>query len=74
MGHKAHVWLTRRPGERRIDLGTIEVEPKPEIDTRVSFEFEGKTEHGLVDQIDPYDWEKRSGIIPRIHVRIGEAE
>jgi hypothetical protein len=74
MSHKAHVWLSRRPGERRIDLGTIEVEPKPEIDIHVSFEFEGKTVGGLVDQIDPYDWEKRSGIIPRIHVRIGEAQ
>ena len=27
MPYKAHVWLTRRPGEGRIDLGIIDVDP-----------------------------------------------
>jgi len=74
MAYEAHVWLTRRPGEGRVDLGIVEVEPKPERDAHVSFEYEGKPHRGLVDQIDPYDWEKRSGIVPRIHVRLSEDE
>ena len=56
MAYKAHVWLTRRAGERRIDLGIVEVDVKPERDTHVRFEHEGKSERGLVDQIHPYDW------------------
>ena len=74
MAYEARVWLTRRPGEGRIDLGIVEVEPKPERDVHVSFEYEGKRQRGLVDQIDPYDWEKRPGIVPRIHVRLSEGE
>jgi len=74
MAYEAHVWLTRRPGEGRVDLGIVEVEPKPERDAHVSFEYEGKPRRGLVDQIDPYDWEKRTGIVPRIHVRLTEDE
>ena len=72
MAYKAHVWLTRRPGERRIDLGTIEVDPKPEWEAQVSFEYEGKPTQGLIDQIDPHDWETRPGIVPRIHVCLSE--
>ncbi len=74
VAYKAHVWLTHHPGERRVDLGTIEVTPKPEHDVEVSFQYEGKPRRGLIDQIDPYDWEKRHGIIPRIHVRLSEGE
>ena len=74
MAYDAHVWLTRRPGEGRVDLGIVEVEPKPERDVHVSFEYEGKSYRGLVDQIDPYDWEKRPGVVPRIHVRLSEDE
>jgi len=72
--YKAHVWLTRRPGERRVDPGTIEVNPKPEHNVQIGFEYEGKPRRGLIDQIDPYDWEKRPGTIPRIHVRLSEGE
>src|SRR5437667_6426643 len=32
VAYKAHVWLSHHPGERRVDLGTIEVTPKPEHD------------------------------------------
>ena len=74
VAYKAHVWLTHHAGERRVDLGTIEVTSKPEHDVQVSFEYEGKPRRGLIDQIDPYDWEKRPGIIPRIHVRLSGGE
>jgi hypothetical protein len=74
MPYKAHVWLTRRPGEGRNDLGVIEVDPKPERHGHVSFQYAGKPKRGLVDQIDPYDWEKRSGTSPRIHVTLSEGE
>jgi hypothetical protein len=68
MAYKAHVWLTRR----RIDLGIIDADPKPERHRHVSFEYGGRRERGLVDQIDPYDWEKRPGTTPRIHVTLSE--
>src|SRR5579862_4614466 len=70
MAYKARVWLTARPGEGRIDLGVVEVEPRPVHEERVRFEYEGKPQWGLVDQLDPYDWEKRPGIVPRIHVTL----
>jgi len=74
MVYNAHVWLTRRPGEGRIDLGIIDVDPKPALHGSVSFEYAGKPKRGLIDQIDPYDWEKRSGTTPRIHVTLSEGE
>jgi len=52
MAFKANVWLTRRPGERRIDLGIIDVDPKPERTAHICFECEGKSEWGLVDQLE----------------------
>ncbi len=74
MAYKAHVWLTRRPGEGRIDLGIIDVDPKPERYGLVNFEYAGKPKLGLVDQIDPHDSEKRPGTTPRIHVTLSEGE
>jgi hypothetical protein len=74
MPYKAHVWLTRRPGEGRIDLGIIDVDPKPERNGGVTFEYAGKPKHGVIDQIDPYDWEKRVGTTPRIHVTLSEGD
>ena len=47
MAHEAQVWLTRRPGEGRIDLGIVEVEPKTERDVHVSFEYENKPHRGV---------------------------
>ena len=74
MPYKAHVWLTSCPGEGRIDLGMVDVDPKPERHGIVSLEYAGKPKRGLVDQIDPYDWEKRPGTTPRIHVTLSEGE
>jgi hypothetical protein len=39
MAYKAHVWLTRRPREGRIDLGIIDVDPKPVRYGLVNFEY-----------------------------------
>ena len=40
----------------------------------IGFKYAGKLKRGLVDQIDPYDWDKRPGAIPRIHVLLSEGE
>ena len=48
MAYEAQVWLTRCPGEGRIDLGIVEVEPKPERDAHVSFEYEGKPQPAVI--------------------------
>jgi hypothetical protein len=74
MPYKAHVWLTPRTGEGRIDLGIIDVDPKPALHLRVSFKYAGKLKEGVVDQISPHEWEKRRGIIPRIHVTLSADE
>jgi hypothetical protein len=74
MPYKAHVWLTSRTGEGRIDLGIIDVDPKPALHRRVSFKYAGKPKEGVVDQIYPHDWEKRPGTTPRIHVALSEGE
>jgi len=74
MPYKAHFWLTPRTGEGRIDLGIIDVDPKPALHLRVSFKYAGKLKEGVVDQISPHEWEKRRGIIPRIHVTLSADE
>ena len=74
MAYKAHVWLLRLPGEGRVDLGIIEVNPKPERNEHVGFDYAGKPKRGLVDQVDPHDWEKRPGTIPRVHMTVSEGE
>ena len=74
MPYKAHVWFTPRTGEGRIDLGIIEVDPKPVVHGHVSFKYAGKPKQGIVDQIYPFDWEKRGGTTPRIHVTLSEGE
>ena len=61
-------------GRPRPKLHLFEVEPKPERDVHVTFEYEGKPQRGLIDQIDPYDWEKRPGTPPRIHVTLSADE
>jgi hypothetical protein len=66
--------LTRRPGEGRIDLGIIDVDPKPERYSHISFECTGTWKRGLVDQIDPYDSEERPGTTPRIRLAFNEGE
>jgi hypothetical protein len=65
---------TSGTGEGRIDLGIIDVDPKPALHLRVSFKYAGKLKEGVVDQISPHAWEKRRGIIPRIHVTLSEGE
>jgi hypothetical protein len=74
MPYKAHVWLTPRTREGRIDLGIIDVDPKPALHLRVSFKYAGKLKEGVVDQTYPHEWEKRPGTIPRIHVTLSEGE
>jgi hypothetical protein len=74
MAYKAHVWLTSRTGEGRIDLGIIDVDPKPALHGHVSFKYAGKLKGGVVDQIYPYEWEKRPGTTPRIHVTLSADE
>jgi hypothetical protein len=47
-------------------------DPKPERRGRFRFEYAGNPKRGLVNQIDPYDWEKRPGTTSRIHVTLSE--
>ena len=74
MPYKAHVWLTPRTREGRIDLGIIDVDPKPALHLRVSFKYAGKLKEGVVDQIYSHELERRPGTIPRIHVTLSEGE
>jgi hypothetical protein len=52
----------------------IDVDPKPALHLRVSFKYAGKLKEGVVDQISPHAWEKRRGIISRIHVTLSVVE
>jgi hypothetical protein len=66
-----HVFVTPRRGAPAEDLGVIAVTPKPERAGRVKFPYRGKLVIGTVTLIDPYNWEKRPGAIPQVHVHLG---
>jgi len=67
-----HVFLTPRRGAPVEDLGMIAVTPKPERTGRVQFAYSGRLVTGTVTLIDPYNWEKRPGAIPQVHVHLDE--
>ena len=56
------------------DLGKISVSPKLARSEMVCFLYKGRPSVGMVALIDPYNWEKRPGIIPRVHVHMSEDE
>ena len=75
MTYKVHVWLRPRTREGRIiDLGMIDVDPKPALRGHVSFKYAGELKMAVVDHIYPHDWETRPGTTPRIHVTPSEGE
>lgn len=72
MSYTMHVFVTPKRGAAMEDLGEISITPKPVRSEMVHFEYRGRPAVGMVALIDPHNWEKRPGIIPRIHLRMNE--
>ncbi len=68
MTFEAHV-LLKRPGRLiPIDIGVKEVEPRPIRFGKTAFKHDGKAQVGRIEKIEPHDWERSPGTIPRILV------
>jgi hypothetical protein len=74
MAYTMHVFVTAHRGAAMKDLGVISVSPKPVRSEMVHFLYKGRPVAGMVALIDPYNWEKRPGVITRIHVHMSEGD
>jgi hypothetical protein len=61
--------LLRLPGrDMPVDLGVIDVDPRPIRFGRTAFAYQNRLLAGRVERIDPSDWDSRPGTIPWILV------
>jgi hypothetical protein len=67
MSYKVHIYVKRPPSPSAVDLGEMEITERPVLIQQVSFEHEGNKEIGVIEQIDPGDWETR-GVVPKIYI------
>ena len=74
MVYTMRVFVTARRGAPMEDLGVISVSPKPVRSEMVRSQYKGQQVAGMVALIDPYNWEKRPGVIARIHVHMRDGE
>ena len=73
MGYKVHVYMKQPPSHVPVDVGEAELSLRPTLVQQVSFEYQGKVETGLIERIDPSDWENR-GVVPNIYVVLNPIE
>jgi hypothetical protein len=73
MGYKVHVYMKQPPSHVAIDVGEAELSLRPALLEQVSFEHQGKVETGLIERIDPPDWEKQ-GVVPDVYVVLSPGE
>jgi hypothetical protein len=66
-------YMRQPPNRVAIDVGEAELGLLPGILQQVSFEHQGKVETGLIEEIDPPDWEKR-GKVPDVYVVLSPGE
>ena len=74
MGYTVRLFVTAKLGAPMEDMGEITVAPKPTHSGLVYFEYHGRQTVAMVALVDPPNWEKRPGIVPRIHVYLSESE
>ena len=55
---QAHVYLQRLPGRELDDVGTLTLDGFAVRYGHVKFEVNGKTEVGLIELIEPNDWQR----------------
>jgi hypothetical protein len=67
---KAHVHLEVSPNTRGPlrDIGIVDVDGDAQEGSRVTFSFDEQTEVGLIERLDPRDWQVRPGTIPTVHI------
>jgi hypothetical protein len=73
MGYKVHVYMKQPPSPVAIDVGEVELGVRPTLVQQVRFEHQGKIETGLIERIDPPDWENRS-VVPNVYVVLSPGE
>lgn len=73
MGYKVQVYMTQPPSHVAIDVGAAEFDLPPVLMQQISFEHQDKVETGLIERIDPPDWETRRAV-PKIYVVLSPAE
>jgi hypothetical protein len=66
MTFTARVLMQRLGRDMPIDIGVIEVEPRPARFGRTTFRYKAEPVVGRVEQIAPPDWDNRPGTVPWI--------
>jgi len=70
MTWRAKVWLQETPNSNPLrDLGEIILDGPSFEHERVTFLFEGQSEVGFIECIDPPDWQKQD-TIPTVHISL----
>jgi uncharacterized protein (DUF697 family) len=71
MAWSAHVYLERPPAPELDDIGTVLLSGPATRFSRVQLAIDGKAEFGLIEQIDPTDWEHQpDGLIPKVRISL----
>ena len=67
---KAHVHLELSPSSRALlrDIGIVELDGNAQEGSHATFSFDEQTEVGLIERLDPRDWQVRPGTIPTVHI------
>jgi len=68
---EAHVYLQRQPSSRLDYVGPLDLDGAAATHNHVKFAVDGKTELGLIELIDPPDWQDR-GVIPKVHISLSQ--
>jgi hypothetical protein len=69
---KAHVHVELSPNSRGVlrDIGILELEGNAQEGSHAKFSFDQQTEVGLIEHIDPKDWQSKPGTIPTVHISL----
>ena len=67
-----HLFVRPRRGAPLEDLGIVSLTPKLVRAALAEFDYKGRRRLGTVTLIDPHNWEKRSDVIPQVHVQLSE--
>jgi uncharacterized protein (DUF697 family) len=71
MAWRAHVYLERPPSRGLDDIGTILLDGPSTQSSHVRLAVNGKAELGVVERIDPADWQDQfDGVLPKVHISL----
>jgi hypothetical protein len=68
MTYRVRIYLQRAAMKAPANLGVVELQDRPVVGDQITFNHAGCIEAGRIDVIEPPDWERHRGTVPRVHV------